>query len=98
MKVKDTTTGTTTEIKRHKTTKSAEIPKATAKRAAWRAGHGSVSDDAVPVLRELYKKRIDSLVGRLRHLAEYSKRKTIKSKDVRMVLGAGRLTGVLEAE
>lgn len=98
MKIKDTTTGTTTEVKRHKNTKPAEIPKATAKKAAWRAGHGSVSDDAVPVLRDLYKKRIDSLVGRLKHLAEYRKVKTIKSKDVEMVLRASRLTGVLGAE
>lgn len=96
MKMKDTTT----EAKRHRDPKASKttIPKATAKKAAARAGHGAVSDDAVPVLRKMYAKRVNEIVQKLVHLAEYKRQKTIKSSDLRVVLNSGKMVGALGAE
>tara|TARA_Y100000289_G_C3839457_1_gene107749 strand:- start:110 stop:391 length:282 start_codon:yes stop_codon:yes gene_type:complete len=76
--------------KRHTTKRDpTKMPKATRKKIAARAGCGTVSDNAVDAIEDMYKKRVETLVQKLLALASYQKVKTIKSRHVRKVLEIG---------
>jgi len=94
MKTKDTSG---VEIKRIKTKKAARIPTATVKRTAARAGHGAVSAKAVPHIRDLYTKKLREMSPKLKAVLEMTGKKTVKSRDVRLIFSARSLSGILEA-
>ena len=94
MKTKDTSG---MEIKRAKAKKPPRIPTATVKRTAARAGHGAVSAKAVPHIRDLYTKKLREMSPKLKAVLEMTGKKTVKSKDVRLVFTARNLSGILSA-